>query len=279
MRVRIGNELLPLNLLSILLIAAIIFFPSNILRLILGIPFMLFLPGYALVAALFPERIKLSGVERIALSLGLSLVVVSLAGLIFNYTPWGITLASTLSSLACFTLIMSVIAWLRRRRLPNEERFGIKFYLALGNWEPGIQNKALSIILVLAVLGALGMMGYAIAKPKIEQKFTEFYILGLEGKATDYPKELKVEEEGIVTIGIVNHEYEATSYRVEVRINGDKNNEAGPIVLENDEKWIQEVSFVPQVAGEKQKVEFFLYKNGEPKPYLEPLRLWIDVTE
>jgi len=104
-------------------------------------------------------------------------------------------------------------------------------------------------------------------------------MLGLGGKATDYPKELKVGQEGIVTIGIVNHEYEAVSCRIEVRINGVWSNEVGEIVLEHGEKWTQEVSFVPHIAGEKQKVEFFLYKNGEPKPYLEPLRLWIDVTE
>ena len=279
MRIRIGNELIPLNLLVFLLIGAIILFPSSMLRLVLGLPFVLFFPGYALMAALFPARAGLTSIERVALSLGLSIAIVSLAGLIFNYTPWGITLASTLSSLACFTLIMSVIAWLRRRKLPNEERFGIKFYLALGNWGPGIQNKALSIILVLAVLGALGMMGYAIAKPKIEQKFTEFYVLGLEGEAADYPNELKVGSSGTVTIGIINHEHQSVSYRIEVRINGAKNNEVGPIVLENGEKWMQEVGFVPHIAGEKQRVEFLLFKNRESKPYLEALRLWVDVTE
>jgi len=143
----------------------------------------------------------------------------------------------------------------------------------------GIQNKVLSIILVLTVLGALGMIGYAIATPKMEERFTEFYVLGSEGKTTDYPKELKVGQEGRVTIGIVNHEYETVSYRVEVRIDEVNDNEVGPIVLEHEEKWERMVGFVPKTAGEKQKVEFFLYKSGEAEPYLEPLRLWVDVTE
>jgi len=277
--IRIRNELIPLNLLVFLLIGAIILFPSNILRLVLGLPFVLFFPGYALMAALFPMRTRLRGIERVALSLGLSIAVIALIGLILNYMPWGIRLASILSSLASLILVMSVIAWVRRKRLPSEERFGIEFHLALNSWGPGIQNKVLSIILVLAVLGALGMMSYAIAVPKIGQKFTEFYDLGLEGKATDYPNELKVGEEGIVTIGIVNHEYEPVSYRVEVRINGAKNNEVGPIVLEDGEEWTRDVSFVPWIAGEKQKVEFLLFKNWGPKPYSEPLRLFVDVTD
>ena len=56
----------------------------------------------------------------------------------------------------------------------------------------GIWNRVLYITLVLALLGALGTLGYIIATPKAGERFTEFYLLGLEGKATDYPKELKV---------------------------------------------------------------------------------------
>ena len=275
MRIRIRNELLALVLLVIVLVVVITFFPSNILRITLGLPFVLLFPGYTLMAALFPRREGVDGIERLALSFGLSIAVVPLIGLILNFTPWGIRLESILWSIALFILIMAVIAWFRRRRLP-EERFGIELHLTSLGWGTGIQSKVLSIILVLTVLGALGILSYAIATPKLVQKFTEFYILPLEGMTTDYPKRLKVGEEGIVSISIVNHEYETVSYRVEVRINEAKSNEVEPIVLENDEEWTQEVSFVPQIAGEKQKLELLLYKNGEPKPYLEALRLWVE---
>ena len=68
MAIRVKNELIPLNLLVIVLVAVIILFPSNILRIILGLPFLLFFPGYTLVAALFTRKEGMSSIERVALS-------------------------------------------------------------------------------------------------------------------------------------------------------------------------------------------------------------------
>ncbi len=277
MRIRITDELLLLNLLVIVLILAIIFFPSNILRIILGLPFIFFFPGYALVAALFPRRGGLGSVRRVAFGFGLSIAVVTVIGLIINSTTWGISLESILWTIGSFTIIMTVVAWLRRKRLPEGERFGIEFTMVLFNWGKGIQSRVLSIILVLAVLGVLGVVSYAIAKPKVGQKFTEFYILGSEDRDADYPETLNTGQEGNVTIGIVNHEYQDVSYRVEVLLNGIKDDEVGPVRLEQDEKYEETVTFTLYQAGNNQKIEFLLYKNGDTEPYLEPLRLWIDV--
>jgi uncharacterized membrane protein len=279
LRIKLGNGLLPLNLLTWLLIATIFFFPYEVLRISIGVPFVLFFPGYTVVMALFPKKEGISGIERVALSFGISITMVPLIGLILNYTPWGITLESGLYSIAAFILIMSIIAWGRRRRLEEGERFNIEFQLRLPNWGGSAWDKALSLVLVIAILGALGVLGYAIAAPKVGEKFTEFYILGQEGKAADYLEELKVGEEGKVVVGIINHEQRTVSFRVEVRINEIKNSEVEPIVLENDEKWEGEISFVPQVAGEDQKLELLLYKDEETEPYSTPLRLWINVIE
>jgi len=279
LRIRIGNGLLPLNLLVWLLIVAIIFLPLNVLRIILGLPFILFFPGYALAAALFPKKEGIGSIERLTLSLAMSFVTVSLIGLILNYTPWGIRLEPMLYSIASFIFITSVIAWFRRRRLLWRERFGIEFHLVLPSWRIGIGDKVLAIILVLAILGALGVIGHVIATPKAEDKFTDFYILGLEEQAADYPRELRVGEEGRVIVGIANHEYETVSYRIEVRVNGTRNNEVGPIMLEHNGKWEEIVSFSLSEPREDQKVEFFLYKNGEVEPYLKPLHLWVDITQ
>ena len=80
---------------------------------------------------------------------------------------------------------------------------------------------------MIAILGVLGTLGYVIVTPKFGERFTEFYILGLSGKATDYLEELKVGEEGKVVLGIVNHEYQEMGYLVVVRIEAEENKEIG----------------------------------------------------
>ena len=149
----------------------------------------------------------------------------------------------------------------------------------MGKWAHTSRlNKVLSIVLMVAILGAIGTLAYIITSPKVGERFTEFYILGLEGKAEGYPKELKVEEEGAVIVGIVNRERETVTYRLEVTIDGLRHNEVGPIVLGHGERWEREVGFTPVKVGEKQKVEFMLYKSGQNEPY-RTLDLRIDVED
>ena len=60
--------------------------------------------------------------ERAALSIGMSLALVPLVGLLLNYTPWGIKLEPILYSVTSFIFITSISAIFRWARLPQEER-------------------------------------------------------------------------------------------------------------------------------------------------------------
>jgi uncharacterized membrane protein len=84
------------------------------LRYFLGTLYVLYLPGYVLVEALYPREGDLKPLERLALSIGLSLAIVPLIGLILNYTPWGIRLGPVLVSLAIYTLGTGIIALIRK---------------------------------------------------------------------------------------------------------------------------------------------------------------------
>jgi len=278
-KIGLSGDLIVINILALLLIIIIALFSSNVLRTILGLPFLLFFPGYTLMVALFPKKGDLSGIERVALSFGLSIAVTALVGLILNYTPWGISLYPILLSLVLFILVTSATAYYRRRRLAAEERFTVSFRIALPRWaDLSKLDKGLSIVLAVSILAVIGTAGYAIAAPRMGEQFTEFYVLGLEGEAEDYPSGLVVGEEAKVTLGIVNHEGGEISYYVELTIDGVKNGEVGPLVLANEDKWEEEVSFAPQKAGDDQKVEFLLYRDGESEPY-STLHLFIDVTD
>ncbi|MBE9592544.1 MAG: DUF1616 domain-containing protein, partial [Proteobacteria bacterium] len=86
-------------------------------------------------------------------------------------------------------------------------------------------DKILTIILIISIVLAISITAYVIITPKEGEKFTEFYVLGPEGKAEEYPTNLTVGEEGEVIIGIVNHEYSNVTYQLEVKLNGEFINE------------------------------------------------------
>ncbi|HEY42265.1 MAG TPA: DUF1616 domain-containing protein [Dehalococcoidia bacterium] len=278
MRLRTWTDLIVLNLLVLLLVIIILSFPTNVVRIILGIPFVLFFPGYILVTALFPRKESINNVLRLVLSLGLSIVIVPLIGLILNYTPWGIALESVLGSITAFILVMSVVTWVRRKQLPEEDRFGIAFHLRMPGWEGGIWDKVLTVMLVVSVLGAMAAVAYTIVTPGDREKFTEFYILGAYGEAVDFPQSVKAGQEVEVTVGIINQEGETTSYRVEISINGIKNNELDGLTVEPGETWQGTMSFILDTPGDNQRVEFLLFKNEEAEPRAGPLYLEIDVS-
>ena len=98
-------------------------------RIILGLPLVLFLPGYSLIAALFPRKDDLDAIERIALSFGLSIAIVPLIGLALNYTPFGIRLLPILTVLSIFTISLAMGAYVRRSMILEEERFIIEFWM------------------------------------------------------------------------------------------------------------------------------------------------------
>jgi len=91
-------------------------YPLVVLRWIVGSIFVLFLPGFVVIQALFPRGKELDGIERLALSVGLSLAITPLIGLLLNYTPWGIRLDPIMISLFLFTFFVAVAATYRKYR-------------------------------------------------------------------------------------------------------------------------------------------------------------------
>lgn len=285
MKYILKNEFLVIGAFSLLLAVFIALGWSGPPRVALGLPFVLFFPGYTLIAALFPKKDDLDGIERVALSFGLSIAVVPLIGLILNYTPWGIRLAPILVSLLVFTGGMSALAVFRRNRLAPEERFQIEINLeGLKPKEMSRLDKALSVALAAAIIFALGSIYYVVTTPKAGEKFTEFYILGPGGKAEGYPREMRRGEEKEVILGVVNHEYRPVTYRVEVRADGRVIRQLAPYGLDHEEKREETVRFaVGGEAGtgapqprENIKVEFLLFREEDSEPY-RSLHIWVNI--
>ena len=248
-----------------------------IFRIFIGLPLVIFLPGYSLVGLLFPKKDDLSGIERISLSFILNFAIVPLLSLILNFTPFGIRLEPVLIVLSAFTIWISILAWSRWIKLPDEERFRVPFKRLLKvNLGQNVLDKGLYIVLIASIIGSSATLAYVAVKPKPSERFTEFYLLGTNGIASDYPTDLKFEEEGTVIIFIVNHEYENIAYLLKISFNDSLIHEE-LIFLDENEKMEISFTFKATKKGENQKIDFLLYKDQHIEAYRK-LHLWVRIT-
>ena len=280
----LSNDLFLIALLTALTIIFVTVPALNetVVRTVLGLIFILFIPGYSLIAALFPRKHDLDGIERLALSFGLSIAITPLIGLILNYTPYGIRLDPILIALSMVTFLLIAAAYLRRRRIPEDDKFrlnlGLHFkYLKNSFNQESRLDKILSVILIISIILAISATIYIIVTPKEGEKFTEFYILGLGGKASDYPTNLTAGQPGKLIVGVVNHEYSNVTYNLLIRFNGTPVTSRN-ITLVHDQKWEQSITFNATNPGNNQKLELLLYKLPDKEKAYRSLHLWVDVT-
>jgi uncharacterized membrane protein len=254
-------------------------------RIPLGLVMVLFLPGYALIAALFPQKDDIDGIERLALSFGLSIAVVPLMGLGLNYTPWGIRLVPVVISLCLFTAVMVFAAQLRRSALDQEERFSVDFrqffraiHSELINLRASRIDKALTVILVVTIILSVSALEYVVVTPKQGEKFTEFYILGPGGKVYDYPTNVTVGNKNTVIEGVVNHEYAEINYTIQLRLN-NSTIMSQDLTLQHNQTWEKLERYVLEKPGDNQKLEFLLFKERNFTAPYRDLHLWINVSD
>jgi len=268
---------------------------------LLAILLVLFIPGYVLVAALFPgsltpEKPEIDWIERVALSFGLSIAVVPLLGLLLNFTPFGIRFAPIVATITLFTVGVGYAAYWRRMQLPSERRLSLTLVLGLPEWkEYGMLDKVLTIALIASILVAGGTLAYVVLTPRPGETFTEFYVLGPGGNASGYPTNLTVNETGSVIIGVANHEGATVNYTVRVDLVGVRivfNATAGfnETVEVNRTTWTwtnltvadganrtEPSSFALPTAG-LWKVQLLLYKNDDFSRAYREIHLYVTVT-
>lgn len=293
-------------------------FRETRLRIVVTIPFVLFVPGYAIVAALFPEAANadeetgplsgrgIDGVTRIALSLATSLAVVPLVGLLLNFTPFGIRPLPVLVSTSAITLVATVAAAVRRWELPEDERFAVPYerWVATARrelFEPESRlDAALNVALVLSLLLAAGSVGYAVSAPKEGESFTELYLLTEtdtgELVADGYPANLTEGESAPLYVGIENHEHRSVDYTVIVELQRVETSSGTVNVTEAEElhrfepsvghgeTWRNRHDVTPGMNGERLRLVYLLYKGEPPsRPAVDSadqeVHLWLNVTE
>ncbi len=93
----------------------------SIIRPVCVLAFIFFVPGYSFVAAVLPSRSDLAYATRVLLAVTLSIIIVPLIGFVLNFTPIGISLIPYLAVQTVLTIILIIIAVIRRARLPENE--------------------------------------------------------------------------------------------------------------------------------------------------------------
>ena len=262
---------------------------GSFLRTYLGILLVLFLPGYALTGAIFPAKKDLEGIERAVISLGLSIAIVPIMGLVLNYTIWGIQEITILTSLSVFILLMCAIAYHRRSLLPEEEAFEVPFKDFFLRMKIEIMKKpeskidrVFAVLLVLLIITSVVGLAHIIGNQKEREHFTEFYILGANKTADGYPTDLVLGKSETVIVGIVNHEYRPVDYTMEMRLENQSlrlPEDQKQISIAHNMSWIEPVTFTPPFKGNNMKLEFLLFNETEKQTPYRNLHLWINVTK
>jgi uncharacterized membrane protein len=249
---------------------------------------LLLVPGYGLTSALFPGKADIDGIERAALSFGLSVAVYPLIEIGLNYTPLEIRLDSIAACLTIFTLACVLIANKRRHDLPAEARFTVDFADIYRRFQGEVfasdkqlLDKALTMLVIVSILLSVAMLAYLVAAPKQGEKFSELYILGPTGKADQYPTTFDMGDSKFVNVGIVNHEYRNVTYDLVVLLSDGisvTDIHAEKLTLSDNQTWEKPVELKPDRAGTNMNMQFLLYADGNmTSPYRE-CNLWVNVT-
>jgi uncharacterized membrane protein len=270
------------------------------LRVVLGFPFVLFVPGYVFVAALFPEADRgeggeeedgeavdggLSVVERVGLSFAASLVVAPTIGLLLNATPLGIQLTPVVVALSVVVLGLTVVAARRRLALPVEDRLRVSWRERLAGLHAELTapedrtDALLNVALAVALLVAASTVGYAIAVPTEGQSYSELYLLTGSGDdltAADYPSEFTAGEGHQLVVGVGNREHEPVTYTLLVEAHRVAIENESVRVLERERlarfrprvgsngTWHQEHTVDPTLVGDRVRVTYLLYRGRPP---------------
>lgn len=264
--------------------------PVNIL---FGVLLALVLPGYALSAAVFRMR-SVRTAERAALTLGISLSVAVLGGLVLDALPGGLETQTWLFLLGGVTVVASVITLWRRTRhaaatrilephpialtlsaVPPEEappeeappeppRLGVNRETAasiLKMLQQVLRHVPYRPLLISGLAVAVFMTGIVIAvNGAIAQQtsvaVTQLWMLPDKNALTT------------LHLGIHTEAAQPMEYRLALSVNGTSYSSWNPIFLASTDTWEVSVTMPAPAPGDAEQVEADLYRADHPDTIL-----------
>jgi uncharacterized membrane protein len=237
---------------------------SDAFRTALALPLLFVVPGYVLLAVLFPRRSRpdpetasplvaaptsslplhargIDGVERGLLSFGLSLVLAPLLAVTYALLPVPFTPQTAVAVAGGFVLCCIAAGAISRAAVPREERFS----LPLGDYakraragltETTKLDAGLNVLLAISVVVGLSAVGYAAVNPQDATRYTEVTLLTETDSgdlvAGDYPDDFVRGEPQPLTVSVTNREDARQTYEVVVVVQRVQDESGSPTVLE-----------------------------------------------
>lgn len=287
------------------------------LRIVLAAPLLGFLPGYAVLDALFPtvdsgcgagERRRLSeGLSwgaRVAVSVGLSIVLLPLLVVLLGTVGVALTTAPiTLTLLVVVTVGITIGCYRRIRhgtadgyRVPTQ-RWRAELAAATTDADSRI-DAALTIGLVLVVVLAMTGFAYGLAAPDRGESYTEVALLDQQGDelvAGNYPDTVTRGDPIDVTLTVENQEGVESVYTVlvvleRVRTTGDDADvlereqlDRRMVTVADGDTLREQVSVEPTMLGDDLRLSVLVVEGDTPDTIDSStadhhLYLWIDVS-
>ncbi|NIB98528.1 DUF1616 domain-containing protein [Halobacterium sp. R2-5] len=287
------------------------------LRVLVAAPLLGFLPGYALVAALFPARSVTerdsprsrwvrgpSAVERFSLAVATSLVLLVLAGIVVSVAGAPFDELTLVATVVALVVLGSVLAAFSRRRTAASDRYVV----SVGGLADGVRARAadastldavLNVALAVAVVVAASAFAVGLAAPDRGETDTEVALLTQQGDelvAGNYSTTLEAGATENVTLAVENREGETTNYTAVAVLERVDTSGNDSVVLERSELDRVSVSAAdgetvrrqlavePTTLGEDLRLNVYVYRGGAPAEAsgdtaYRHLYLWVDVEE
>jgi uncharacterized membrane protein len=216
-----------LKVILILLVADMLLISSPFLnaspyKILCSIPLLFFIPGYCCISVLYPRDGDLSLPQRIVLSFGFSVPVVLVTALGVYLSLWIFQLDSLIMVLSLISVALILVAHYRRARVRPQDLYRPQFSeipaalrQVLAPLGGDRVDRLLSAALILVMIIAVSTTILVIVLPKENEHFTDFFILGANRMAQDYPYEITGGQNYPMYIGVGNHEKRNTSYTIE----------------------------------------------------------------
>jgi len=224
---------------------------ATVLRAALALPTILFVPGYVLVAALFPAghtaerstrsvsereeglwraRVQrrvdgsITWTERTALSFGLSVGIIPLLGFLVGPITGSLGTEHVLLGLNAFIAVFAVLAVIRRNGLQRDDRLRLPFRdLARqirrpAHGEVGRIDRLLAVVVLCSFVAATATMGWVLIAPQSGESFSSVALLAEDGSGelatSGYPTNFTRGSRQEVVARVTNQEGRETTYTV-----------------------------------------------------------------